>query len=110
MTAELITLIVGILISIALEIVPGLKEEWSDWKWKPLTMLVISVGTGLGMWALVCLAGIDLKMLLDCTKQGIASALYFAFVSFVGNQTTYAVGTHKTANARARDLKPSGCS
>lgn len=103
MTAELITVVVGAIISIVLEVIPGVKDVWGTWKWKPLTLLVISIGVGLGMWALVCLAGLDLSMLLDCTKQGIASALYFAFLSFLSNQTTYAVASRKTPNALARN-------
>jgi len=102
MTAELITLVVGILTSILLEVIPKVKDKWAEWEYKPLTMLGASVVVGGGMWALVCLAKLDLKMLLDCSQQGIITALYLALVSFLGSQTTYSVGVRRLENVVSR--------
>ena len=95
MTAELITAVVGAIISVLLEVVPGLKDVWGTLRWKPLIMLGISVLVGAGMWALVCLAGIDIGTVVDCSKQGVVGALYFGLISFMANQATYAVGARR---------------
>ena len=102
MSAELVTTVVNVLISIALEVIPGIKDKWSSWRWKPLTMLGISVVSGLGMWLLVCVANVDLGMLLDCDKQGIMTALYFAVISYGANQTAFAVSSRNLPNAKPR--------
>ena len=95
MTAELITIVVGAIISVLLQVVPGLNDVWATLRWKPLIMLGVSVLVGAGMWALVCLGGIEIGTAVDCTKQGGVTALYFGLISFLANQTTYAVGARR---------------
>ena len=102
MTANLIASIVGFIISIGLEVVPKIKDKWSDWEYKPLTLLLLFVGTPLVAWLLQCLAELDFGIAMDCTAEGLLTVLGVGFIGFATNQATYTIATRKFPNAIAR--------
>jgi len=102
MTNQIIVVLVGALVSLALEIVPGLKDVWSDWQWKPLTLFVGFLLIPVIVWALVCYGGINVGLDVTCGVQGLLQGLWLGFIAFLGNQAGYSVGASKTANAQAR--------
>ena len=102
MSTELLVVLVGALVSLALEIIPGLKDVWSAWAWKPLTLFVGFLIVPALVWALVCYGGIDIGLEVVCGVQGLLQGLWLGFVAFLGNQAGYTVGVRNTANALAR--------
>jgi len=103
MTAELLSVAVGAVVSVALEVVPGLKARWSTWQWKPLTLLGLFLALPLAAWALACFAGIMLIPLPAlCGVEGGLRAAGLGFLTFLASQTTFAVATRRTENAVAR--------
>lgn len=108
MTRETIALVVGGVVSVALEIVPGLRDLWSKWEWRRVTLLGLFLAVPLGAWALVCAAGLSLPGTYDCTTQGAFDAAILGLVAFAGSQTAYLVITRQSANARARHARGRG--
>ena len=102
LTTEFVVVLVGALVSLALEIIPGLKDVWSEWKWKPLTLFVGFLVVPVIVWALVCYGGINVGLEVICGVQGLLQGLWLGFVAFLGNQAGYTVGVRNTANALAR--------
>ena len=102
MTAEWIALVVGAIVSVALEVVPGLKEKWTNWEWKRMSLFVLFIGVPLVSVMLICLAGFELPFVVDCSQQGYLDAIVLGFVAFISNQGTFFTGTHRLANARRR--------
>ena len=103
MTTELLAVLVGALVSLALEIIPGLKEVWSGWRWKPLTLFGGFLVIPMIIWALVCYGDIDVGFAVVCGVQGLLQSLWLGFIGFLGNQTGYSVGARTTPNAVARN-------
>ena len=103
MTTQLLGVLVGALVSLFLEIIPGHKDKWSGWEWKPLTLFVGFLVIPTLAWALICYGGIDVGVETACGAQGLLQGLYLGFVAFLGNQAGYAVGVRTTANAVARN-------
>ena len=101
--AELVSFVVGILVSIALEIVPGLKVKWSEWEWKKMTLFLMFVATPVAATVLSCKLGVQLPFEVVCGQQGYVDALVVGFMGFSGNQTAFLAATHKTKNAKARN-------
>lgn len=105
MTTGLIAMVVGGLVSLALEVIPGLKDKWANWEWKPLSLLVGFLGVPVAIVALVCSFGITLpEISLDCVNlsQTYVNAILLGFISFLGNQGTFYTATHRLPNVRAR--------
>ena len=98
MTAEGIASVVGFILSIGLEVVPGLKDKWATWKWKLLVMAGLNLLVGIGIWVLVCPMGVDLKMVVECTVNGALTALYLGLIAFATSQTTYTVVAKRLPN------------
>lgn len=103
MTQELIAIIVGIIVSWALEIVPGLKKVWSEWEYKPLTLFIIFTAVPVAAWALTCFAGFNFYNDPVCALQGGVSAFMIGFIAFMGSQTNYTVAARHTENAQTRN-------
>jgi hypothetical protein len=102
MTTELIVVLVCPLVSQGLEVVRELKEDWTNWKCKELTLLGGFLVVPTAIWALFCLGGIQLGIEVACGVQGALQGLWLGFVAFLGNQTGYAVATSRTATAKRR--------
>ena len=104
MIGELIVVLVEALVSLGLEVVPRLKDKWTEWKCKPLTLFVGFLVVPLAAWALFCLGGIELGVEVFCGVQGALQGLWLEFVAFLGNQAGHAVVVDKTPNAMSRAL------
>ena len=102
MTAELIAMIVGAIVSILLEVVPKLKDAWSEWEWRRMTLLGLSLGVPLALWALVCYAGVALPFEVACGGQGAFDAVMLGIISFLSSQTTYLIKSRSLPNSMAR--------
>lgn len=106
MTQQVIAMIVGAIVSILLEVVPRLKEVWSKWEWRRLTLLGLSLGVPLGAWGLVCYAGVTLPFEVACGGQGAFDAALLGIISFLSSQTTYLMKSRLLPNSLARWPKP----
>jgi len=102
MTAETVAMIVGAIVSILLEVVPRLKDVWNGWEWRRLTLLGLSLGVPLAIWALVCYANVALPFKVTCGGQGAFDAGVLGFITFLSSQTTYLVKARALPNAVAR--------
>ena len=102
MTQQMIALIVGSIVSILVEIIPGFKEIWSEWEWKRASLFGLFVAVPLGAWVLVCTFGLVIPGLYLCTNQGILDAVITGIVAFAGSQAMYLAVTRQSANARLR--------
>ena len=104
MTQETIALVVGGIVSVALEIIPGLRDFWSKWEWRRVSLLGLFLAVPIVAWSLVCTAGLSLPGTYTCTTQGAFDAAILGLVAFAGSQTTYLVITRQSANARLRHV------
>ena len=97
MNAGLISTIVGMIVSVLLETIPGLKEVWVNWKWKRVVLLAGFVLVPIATWLLICPAGLDVGVVADCTTQGLLEWAVIGLMAFTGSQTTYLLGVQKLA-------------
>jgi len=105
MAIGVIWAVVTAIVSLLVEVVPGLKEKWNDLKWKPLIMLGLSLVVPVALWALSCYG--DMPFVdVTCGWQGAVNMVVAGFIAFLANQTTFAVGTRNTVNAQARVETP----
>jgi hypothetical protein len=102
MNAGLISTIVGMIISLALETVPGLKKVWVNWGWKRLVLLGGFVLVPVVAWLLACPAGLDVGIVADCSTQGLLEWAVVGLMAFTGSQTTYLVKSRSLPNSLAR--------
>ena len=106
MNAVLISTIVGMIVSVMLETIPGLKKVWTDWEWKRLALLAGFVLVPVGAWLLACPAGLYIGIVADCTIQGLLEWIVVGFLAFTGSQTSYLVKVRGLPNSVARKPKP----
>jgi hypothetical protein len=95
MTAEVLAVVVGIVLSLALEWFPKAKE-WYD-KYTEGQKKLIAVGLGFVVVAIAFVIGcLDLPASYwACTTEGGWEALRVFALYVVSNQTTYALGPRK---------------
>lgn len=104
MTQELVATVIGIVVSVMLEVIPGLKDKWSTWQWKRLTLLVGFVLLPVAVWALGCFAGINfVEQNFPCDVQGGLMAAGLGFLAFVGNQGAFGFAVRELPNAERRN-------
>jgi hypothetical protein len=89
---------------VGLEVIPGLKDKWSEFKYKPLILFAGFELVPIVLWALACFAGIQLYQPIDCAQQGLFGAAVTGFLGFLSTSTTYAVGTRHFKNAKTREV------
>ncbi len=104
MNAGLVSTIVGMIVSLALETIPGLKKVWTNWKWKRLVLLAGFVLVPIAAWLLTCPAGLDIKIMADCTTQGLLEWVVVGLCAFTGSQTTYLMKSRQLPNALERKM------
>lgn len=103
MTEELIASIIGFILSWLIESIPGFNDWWSGLSYKRWILFAFYVLVVPGaVWLLVCQAGIDLGIAIDCTIMGLVGAIFVGWSAFIGNQAGWVVLGQRTQNARAR--------
>lgn len=94
-TGEWVAAIVGVILSLALEVVPGLAERWQglDSTWQRLAWLGGCVGVPLVVLGLGCV-GVEVGVEgFVCGAAGVVAALRVGFAAYFAGQMTYlAVG------------------
>lgn len=93
LTAEIIAAVLAGIMSLALEVVPGLAERWQTVSatWKRLIFLVGCLVIPLALVGLGCL-GLSLGVKAPaCGKDGVVMAIRLGFVAYFASQATYAV-------------------
>lgn len=93
--------IVNALVSVLLEVVPGLKDKWNDLEYKPAILLGFAVVVPLVLWALNCYAGMAFVE-VDCAWQGAFKMFVAGVVAFLANQSTFSLKSRDLPNAVAR--------
>lgn len=102
MTQEMIALVVGAVVSILVEVIPGFKKVWSEWEWRRASLLGLFVVVPVGAWTLVCTFGLTIPGTYLCIMQGLFDAVIMGIVAFAGSQAMYLAVTRQSANARLR--------
>lgn len=98
MTAELISLIAGALLSLAFSYIPGLRTWYAGLgeEAKRLIMLGLLVLVAAGSFGLACLGwGAELGIALECTQTGALGLFAQLVLAIVGNQGTYALSPQR---------------
>jgi len=99
MTSKLVSITVGAILSIALEIVPGLSSLWENWAYKRAAWLVGCLVVPLAMMGL-CYAGAPVGF--ECSGpfiwDGLWAALSAAFAAYFAGQMTYSLVLHKAGS------------
>ena len=93
LTAEVVAAVVTAMISILLEVVPGLAKEWDkiDSTYKRLAWLIGCLVVPLAILGAGCL-GLDLGVVAPaCDKQGAVEAARIGFAAYFTGQVTFAV-------------------
>jgi len=102
-TEEVILLIVGYIVSVLLEFIPGFNKWWSDVAHKRALLFGLCLGIPVVVWLLVCVAGLSLPLRgVACTTLGLAALVELGLATFFGTQTGYVTASQYTPNARAR--------
>jgi len=104
LTAEVVAAVVTAVISILLEVVPGLAKEWDkiDSTYKRLAWLVGCLVVPLAVLGAGCL-GLDLGVVAPaCDEQGAVEALRVGFAAYFTGQATFAVIGHAIRKKRKR--------
>jgi len=95
MTGEAIFAALSFVLSLAFDLMPGLKDKWEALPEdkKDLGWLVASLGVPIGLWALACYAGVELfGFTYQCDTNGFVLILEVGLVAY-----GLAQGTHKIA-------------
>ena len=89
-TPEFIVAVVAAAISLALDVVPGLKERWEALpkEVKRFAWLIGCLTVGLVPWALACF-GIPFWVMVACTAAGLAQRLELGFTAYFVSQSTH---------------------
>jgi len=93
LTAEVIAAVLAGLISVLLEVVPGLAAKWEkiDSTYKRLAWLIGCLVIPLAVLGAGCL-GLDLGVIAPaCDQQGAIEALKIGFAAYFAGQATYTV-------------------
>jgi len=90
-TKEIVAVVIGAIVSLLFEVVPGLKTAWEAWQWKRLTWLV---GCFVVAFALLALCYAGLSVGFTCAGSwcwpDIQMAVAAALAAFWGGQLSYA--------------------
>lgn len=101
LTSEIIAAVLAGIMSLALEVVPGLAERWQtvSGTWKRLVFLVGCLVIPLALVGLGCV-GITVGVKPPaCGKDGVVMAIRLGFVAYFASQAVYAV-VGKAARAK----------
>lgn len=97
-----ISALVGILLSLALHLIPRVRTWWDSKRGKVLILLSFHVGGAIAIWVLSCFLGFTFSFPVDCSAQGLASSGWTGAVGFIANQTTYGLTNYGIPYVKAR--------
>lgn len=92
MTAEFVTMLAGILLSLVFSYMPGAKDwfETLSGTAKRLVMLGLLAVASIGIVAAACAGfGGDLGLSVTCDRAGIVAVVWAFVLAMVANQSTY---------------------
>ncbi len=94
MTPELLSGIVGILISLALSYIPGLRQRWDALAGDTKRAIIgaLLVVTALAVYGLSCAGWVNVG--LTCDRAGLMAVLENLIATLIANQSAYVL-THK---------------
>ena len=96
--------VVGYILSVALEIVPWLKEHWTDWPYKAVSLLGLFIIVGVGWWAIQCWTALPVPALdVPCGWEGAVTMVTYALLAWAGSQTGFSTAARYTDNAQERN-------
>jgi len=104
MTAAVIATIVGIIVSILVEVIPKFQDWWAAFFWKKASLFTGFVVVAVVWWALACFTPIEVGATgLSCDLNGAVKAVGLGLLGFMSNQATFAVAARNLPNAQKRD-------
>jgi hypothetical protein len=104
MTEGIIAGAVGVLVSILLETVPYVRENWSRRQFKAVILLALHVGTPVIIWLLHCYLDLPFPFPITCTYDGLIQLGWLGTTAFASNQATYLAVSKNLPNVKARHL------
>lgn len=100
---SVIVAVAGYVLSILLEAIPWLKEHWSDWPYKAMSLLGLFIIIGVGWWALQCWTALPLPALdAPCGWEGAVTMAVYAAIAWAGSQSGFATAARYMPNAQER--------
>jgi len=104
MTQATIAGVIGFIVSVLAEVVPGFNTWWDKFVYKRLALLLASVGVPLVLWALACFTTVSVPFTPDdCGVDGAVQAVLLGLVAFAGEQTGFNVLVRKMSRYNARN-------
>jgi hypothetical protein len=96
MTAEQLSMIAGVVLSLAFSYVPGLKTWYAalEGTQKRLVMLCVLLASALGIFGLSCA---KLWVMVACSQQGALQLVEIFFTALISNQATFLITPVKQA-------------
>jgi hypothetical protein len=105
MTSEVIAAIAGALVSLALEVIPGLKDVWEKTPWKPLILGGFFLVVAAGAWALTCYTNLEIWQNAFCCFEGLLLALWRGVVAWLASQGIFATAVRHLPGPRERAMR-----
>lgn len=105
MSAEFLTAIAGVLLSLAFSYVPKLNEKFAalESTYKRLIMLGLLVVVSAGLYGLACAGwAADLGIEVTCDRPGLISLLQAFVWAMIANQAAYQISPEPSAVRKAK--------
>lgn len=104
MTQAIVATIVGIVISVLIEIIPGFNDWWSKFEYKRAALFGLFLAVPLIWWALACFVPIDIPATgFECDLSGASQSVAVGFIGFLASTGTFKIVTSKLPTAVARN-------
>lgn len=95
LTPQLVVGVVSAVISLILDVVPGLSGMWEALprEVKRFAWLIGCLLVGVGSWILTCVFNVGFCVVVVCTTAGLLDALGVAFAAYFSSQAVHGVVT-----------------
>ena len=96
MEKDVISALVGIVLSLVFSYVPGIRDLWAKLTptKKRLWMLLLLVLVTLAIFGIGCIPGLQIKV-VTCDKNGIMELAKIFFIALVANQSAFEISPQK---------------
>jgi len=95
----------GVLTSLALEVVPGLREAWARQSSKRLILFAAHTLSPAVVWVLACFIDFPFPFPVPCGRNGLLQVMTLGVTALAGNQGTYAVAVRHLPRVKARNKR-----